>query len=116
VLVLSAGTALAPLTVTAAPDGGSLLRVDLNTTAGVERVRVRLSRLDLGEDLLDTQPSGDGAWILANNEVALPGAWHAVFVVRRTGIFDDAQATFDFNVDAMSGMPSFTTAASANAQ
>jgi methionine-rich copper-binding protein CopC len=103
------------LTVTAAPDGGSLLRVDLNTTAGVERVRIRLSRPDLGEDLLDTQPSGDGAWILANNEVALPGAWHAVAVVRRTGIFDDAQATFDFNVDAMSGMPSFTTAASANA-
>jgi copper resistance protein C len=106
----------ATLTVTTAPDGASLLRVDLNNTAGVERVRIRLSRPDLGEDLLDTQPSGDGGWILANNEVALPGTWHAVAVVRRTTIFDDAQAAFDFNVDPMSGTPSITTAAAATAQ
>ena len=57
-------------TVTAAADGGSLLRVDLNNPAGVERVRIRLSRPDLGEDLLDTQPSGDGGWVLNNNEIA----------------------------------------------
>jgi hypothetical protein len=93
-----------------------MLRVDLDNPAGVERVRIRLSRPDLGEDLLDTQPSGDGGWILANNEVALPGAWHAVAVVRRTNIFDDAQAAFDFNVDAMSGTPTFATAASPAAQ
>ena len=55
----------------------SVERVDLNNTTGVERVRIRLSRPDLGEDLLDTVPSGDGAWVLNGNEVALPGAWHA---------------------------------------
>jgi methionine-rich copper-binding protein CopC len=68
---------MATLTVMPAPDGSSLLRVDLNNTAGVERVRIRLSRPDLGEDLLDTTPSGDGGWVLNNNEVAVPGAWHA---------------------------------------
>jgi len=98
---------LATLTVTAAGDGASLLRVDLNDPRGVERVRIRLSRPDLGEDLLDTRPSDDGGWLLGGNEVALPGAWHAVVVVRRTNIFDDAQAAFDFSVDPASGAPAF---------
>jgi copper resistance protein C len=101
---------LATLTVSAAPDGGSLLRVDLDNPAGVERVRIRLSRPDLGEDLLDTHPSGDGGWVLSGNEVALPGTWHAVAVVRRTNIFDDAQAAFDFSVDAVTGAPAFLNA------
>jgi methionine-rich copper-binding protein CopC len=96
----------ATLTVTAAEDGASLLRVDLNTTAGVERVRIRLSRPDLGEDLLDTQPSGDGGWVLAGGEVAVPGDWHADAIVRRTNIFDDAQAGFDFTIDSATGQPS----------
>jgi methionine-rich copper-binding protein CopC len=99
---------LPTLTVMSAGDGSSLLRVDLNTTSGVERVRIRLSRPDLGEDLLDTQPSGDGGWVLGGNEVAVPGAWHADVIVRRTNIFDDAQATFDFSVDPASGAPSFS--------
>jgi methionine-rich copper-binding protein CopC len=98
---------MATLTVTTADDGSSLLRVDLNNTAGVERVRIRLSRPDLGEDLLDTRPSGDGGWILNGNEVAVPGTWHADVVVRRTNIFDDAEAGFNFAVDATSGVPSF---------
>ena len=98
---------MANLTVTADPDGSSLLRVDLNDTTGVERVRIRLSRPDLGEDLLDTQPSGDGGWVLNGNEVAVPGAWHAVVIVRRTNIFDDAQAPFDFTVDPATGAPAF---------
>jgi hypothetical protein len=97
----------ATLTVGSAPDGSSLLRVDLNNGAGVERVRMRLSRPDLGEDLLNTQP-GDGGWVLAANEVAIPGMWHAVIIVRRTNIFDDAQATFDFNVDPLTGEPGFS--------
>ena len=59
--------------------------------AGVERVRINLSRPDLGNDLLDTKPSGDGGWVLNGNEVALPGAWHAEVIVRRTNIFDDAR-------------------------
>jgi methionine-rich copper-binding protein CopC len=101
---------MATLTVTAGPDGGSLLRVDLDKSTGVERVRIRLSRPDLGEDLLDTQPSGDGGWVLNADEVALPGAWQAVAVVRRTNIFDDAQATFNFTVDAVTGTPTFATA------
>jgi methionine-rich copper-binding protein CopC len=99
---------MATLTVMAGPDGGSLLRVDLDNTAGVERVRIRLSRPDLGEDLLDTQPSGDGGWVLSGNEVAAPGAWHAVVVVRRANIFDDAQAAFDFMIDPSTGAPSFS--------
>lgn len=99
---------LATLTVGAAADGSSLLRVDLDKTAGVERVRVRLSRPDLGEDLLETQPSGDGGWLLNGNEVPIPGAWHAVAVVRRTGIFDDAQAAFDFTVDPQTGEVGFS--------
>jgi len=57
---VAAADLMATLTVTAAADGASLLRVDLNNTSGVERVRIRLSRPDLGEDLLDTRPSGDG--------------------------------------------------------
>ena len=105
---------MATLTVTAADDGSSLLRVDLNNTTGVERVRIRLSRPDLGEDLLDTKPSGDGGWLLAGNEVAIPGAWHAVVIVRRTNVVDDAQAPFDFSVDAVSGAPAFASASSQN--
>jgi hypothetical protein len=88
-------------------DGSSLLRVDLNSAQAVERVRIRLSRPDLGEDLLDTLPSGDGGWLLNGNEIAVPGAWHAVVVVRRTNVFDDAQATFDFAIDPASGVPAF---------
>jgi methionine-rich copper-binding protein CopC len=105
----------ATLTVTTAGDGGSLLRVDLNNTAGVERVRIRLSRPDLGEDLLDTHPSGDGSWVLDGNEVALPGDWRAVVIARRTNIFDDAQATFSFSVDASTGTPAFAAASVAPA-
>jgi copper resistance protein C len=106
---------LASLTVTTADDGGSLLRVDLNNSTGVERVRIRLSRPDLGEDLLDTQASGDGGWVLSNNEIALPGAWHAVVIVRRVNIFDDAAGAFDFIVDAASGAPAFASAGSGSA-
>jgi copper resistance protein C len=106
---------MATLTVTAAPDGASLLRVDLDNPTGVERVRIRLSRPDLGEDLLDTRPS-DGGWVLSNNEVAVPGAWHAVAVVRRTNIFDDAQAPFDFTVDGATGTPAFASARAGGAQ
>jgi methionine-rich copper-binding protein CopC len=98
---------MATLTVTTADDGSSLLRVDLNNTAGVERVRIRLNRPDLGEDLLDTRPSGDGGWVLNGNEIAVPGAWHADVVVRRTNVFDDAEAGFNFAVDPSSGVPSF---------
>ena len=98
---------VATLTVTAADDGGSLLRVDLNDARAVERVRIRLSRPDLGEDLLETQRTSDGGWILNGNEVALPGAWHAIVVVRRTNIFDDAQAGFDFSIDPVTGAPAF---------
>src|SRR5947209_3659339 len=42
------------LTVTGAGDGSSVLRVDLDNPTGVERVRIRLSRPDLGEALLTT--------------------------------------------------------------
>jgi methionine-rich copper-binding protein CopC len=108
----AAADLIATLTVTTAGDGGSLLRVDLNNTSGVERVRIRLSRPDLGDDLLDTVPSGDGGWVLSGNEVALPGAWNATVIVRRVNIFDDAQGAFTFNVDAISGVPSFASAQS----
>jgi hypothetical protein len=101
---------MATLTIEPAGDGGSLLRVDLNNTTGVERIRIRLSRPDLGEDLLDTQPSGDGGWVLSGNEVAMPGAWHADVIARRTNIFDDAQGAFDFTVDPSTGEPVFATA------
>jgi methionine-rich copper-binding protein CopC len=101
---------MATLTVTSAVDGSSLLRVDLDNPAGVERVRIRLSRPDLGEDLLTTTPTGDGGWALAGNEVAVPGAWHAVVIVRRTNVVDDAQSAFDFTVDGSTGAPAFATA------
>jgi len=100
------------LTVTSAPDGSSLLRVGLNNTTGVERVRIQLSRPDLGTDLLDTQPSGDGGWILNGNEVAIPGAWHAQVIVRRTNVVDDAKGDFDFTVDSVTGAPAFGSAVS----
>lgn len=103
----AAADLMATLTVTTAGDGGSLLRVDLNKTAGVERVRIRLSRPDLGEDLLDTHPSGDGGWVLDGNEIAVPGDWRAVVIARRTNIFDDAQGTFGFTIDPSSGTPAF---------
>jgi methionine-rich copper-binding protein CopC len=98
------------LTVTSAPDGSSLLRADLDNTAGVERVRIRLSRPDLGDDLLETRPSGDGGWVLNGNEVAIPGAWHAEVIVRRTNVVDDAKGEFDFTVDSATGAPAFTSA------
>jgi methionine-rich copper-binding protein CopC len=98
---------VATLTVTANADGGSLLRVDLNDSTAVERVRIRLLRSDLGESLLDTHPSGDGGWVLDGNEVAVPGAWQAEVVVRRTNVFDDARAMFDFSVDPLTGAPAF---------
>jgi methionine-rich copper-binding protein CopC len=101
---------MATLTVSAGPDGSSLLRADLNNTAGVERVRIQLSRPDLGTDLLDTQPSSDGGWLLNGNEVAIPGAWHAQVIVRRTNVVDDAKGDFDFTVDTTSGAPAFTSA------
>jgi hypothetical protein len=71
-----------------------------------------LSRPDLGEDLLDTTPSVDGGWILDGNEVAIPGAWHAQVIVRRTNAFDDAKADFDFSVDSVTGAPAFASAVS----
>jgi methionine-rich copper-binding protein CopC len=99
------------LTVTTAPDGSSLLRADLNNSTGVERVRIQLTGPGLGTNLpADTQPSGDGGWILNNNEVAIPGAWHAQVVVRRTGVVDDAKAEFDFSIDSMTGVPAFASA------
>jgi hypothetical protein len=98
------------LTVTSAPDGGSLLRVDLDKTTGVERIRIRLYRPDLGEDLLDTTPTGNGGWALANNEVAVPGDWHADVIVRRTSVVDDAMGGFDFTVDGASGAPTVASA------
>ena len=100
----------ATLTVAAAADGSSLLRVDLDNPAGVERVRVRLDGPNLGEDLLDTTPTGDGGWALNGNEVAVPGTWHAEVVVRRTNVFDDAKSEFDFSVDSVTGMPTFASA------
>jgi methionine-rich copper-binding protein CopC len=100
----------ATLTVTAAPDGSSLLRVDLDNTAGVERVRIRLDGPNLGEDLLDTSPIGDGGWALNGNEVAIPGTWHAEVVVRRANVVDDAKGEFDFTVDAATGTPAFASA------
>ena len=101
---------MATLTVTSAPDGSSLLRADLNNTTGVERVRIQLSRPDLGVDLLDTKPSGDGGWILNGNEVAVPGAWQAQVIVRRTNVVDDAKGSFDFTVDGLTGTPAFASA------
>jgi methionine-rich copper-binding protein CopC len=98
----------AALTVTAAPDGGSLLRVDLSNTTDVERVRIRLSGPDLGEDLLDTQPGDDGGWVLNGNEVAVPGAWKAVVIARRTNVVDDATGTFNFTINPATGEPTFT--------
>jgi copper resistance protein C len=97
----------ATLTVTQADDGGSLLRVDLDNPAGVERVRVRLERPDLGSDLLTLEPLADGGWALAGNEVAVTGTWHATVIVRRQDVADDAQATFDFVVDPSTGQPQF---------
>jgi copper resistance protein C len=104
---------MATLTVTSAPDGSSLLRADLNDSTGVERIRIRLSRPDLGDDLLDTRPSGDGGWVLNGNEVAIPGAWHAEVIVRRTNVVDDAKAEFDFSVDGATGAPAFGSNADA---
>jgi methionine-rich copper-binding protein CopC len=101
---------MATLIVGAAPDGSSLLRADLSNTTGVERVRIRLSRPDLGDDLLDTRPSGDGGWVLNGNEVAIPGTWHAEVIVRRTNVFDDAKGEFDFTVDGGTGAPAFAYA------
>jgi methionine-rich copper-binding protein CopC len=101
---------MATLTVTAGPDGASVLRVDLDNPAGVERVRIRLSHPDLGEDLLTTSPTGDGGWALTGNDVAVPGAWHAVVIVRRTNVVDDAQGAFDFSVDGVTGTPAFASA------
>jgi hypothetical protein len=98
------------LTVTSAPDGGSLLRIDLDKTSGVERIRIRLFRPDLGEDLLDAAPTGDGGWALANNEVAIPGDWHADVIVRRTNVVDDATGGFDFSIDSGTGAPAVTSA------
>jgi copper resistance protein C len=103
------------LTVTGAGDGSSVLRVDLDNPTGVERVRIRLSRPDLGEDLLTTAPTGDGGWALTGNEVAVPGAWHAVVIVRRTDVVDDAQGSFDFTVDSVTGAPAFVTASAPGA-
>ena len=100
---------MATLTVSSAPDGSSLLRADLNNTTGVERVRIRLSRPDLGDDLLDTKPA-DGGWVLNNNEIAIPGAWHAQVIVRRTNVVDDAKGEFDFTIDGVTGAPAFTSA------
>ncbi len=100
----------ASLTVMTGADGSSLLRVDLDKPAGVERVRVRLDGPNLGEDLLDTTPTGDGGWALNGNEVAVPGPWHAEVVVRRTNVVDDAKGEFDFTVDGATGMPSFASA------
>jgi methionine-rich copper-binding protein CopC len=101
---------MATLTVSTAADGSSLLRADLNNTNGVERVRIQLSRPDLGVDLLDTRPSGDGGWLLNGNEVAIPGAWHAQVIVRRTNVVDDAKGEFDFSVDGVTGTPAFAAA------
>jgi methionine-rich copper-binding protein CopC len=106
----AASDLMATLTVTSAPDGSSLLRADLNNTAGVERIRIRLSRPDLGADLLDTKPSGDGGWVLNGNEVAIPGNWHAEVIVRRTNVVDDAKGEFDFTVDSVTGAPAFASA------
>jgi methionine-rich copper-binding protein CopC len=105
----------ANLTVTSAPDGTSLLRVDLSDTTGVERVRIQLSRPDLGTDLLDTVASGNGGWVLNGNEVAIPGAWHAQVIVRRTNVVDDAKGDFDFTVDGVTGAPAFASASTAAA-
>ncbi len=107
---------MATLTIAAAPDGSSLLRADLNNTTGVERVRIRLSRPDLGDDLLDTKPSSDGGWVLNGNEVAVPGAWHAEVIVRRTNIFDDAKSEFDFSVDGITGAPAFASASASTSE
>lgn len=111
----AAADLMATLTVTTGDDGASLLRVSLDNPSGVERIRIRLSRPDLGEDLLDTVPSDDG-WLLNGNEVALPGAWHAQVIVRRQNIFDDAQGSFDFTIDPSSGEPAFTSAQAPIAQ
>lgn len=107
---VQAADLMATLTVTSAGDGSSLLRVDLDNPAGVERVRIRLSRPDLGEDLLTTTPTGDGGWALTGNEIAVPGPWHAVVIVRRTNVVDDAQGAFDFTVDNATGSPAFASA------
>jgi hypothetical protein len=100
----------ATFTVAPASDGSSLLRVDLDKPAGVERVRIRLDGPNLGEDLLDTTPTGDGGWALNGNEVAVSGAWHAEVVVRRTNVVDDAKGEFDFAVDSATRMPAFASA------
>jgi methionine-rich copper-binding protein CopC len=106
---------MATLTVTSAADGSSVLRTDLSNPAGVERVRIQLSRPDLGVDLLDTRPSGDGGWILNGNEIAVPGAWHAQVIVRRTNVVDDAKGDFDFTIDGLTGAPAFASASALSA-
>jgi hypothetical protein len=98
---------MATLTVSALDDGSSLLGVALNTTANVDRVRIRLRGPNLGEDLLTLNPAADGTWTLTNNDVAVPGAWHADVIVRRHDTADDAQASLNFSIDP-TGQPSFS--------
>jgi len=47
-------------------------------------------------------------WLLNGNEVAVPGTWHGVVIVRRTNLFDGAQAPFDFAIDPATGSPAFS--------
>lgn len=51
--------------------------------------------------------------MLNGSESAVPGAWHADVVVRRTNIFDDAEAGFTFAVDPALGLPRAFRAAAA---
>jgi methionine-rich copper-binding protein CopC len=99
---------MATLTVSALDDGSSLLGVALNNTANVDRVRIRLTGPNLGEDLLTLNPAADGTWALTNNDVAVPGAWHADVIVRRHDTAADAQAGFNFTIDSTTGQPSFS--------
>jgi hypothetical protein len=59
-------------------------------------------------DLLTLNPAADGTWTLSNNDVAVPGAWHADVIVRRHDTADDAQAGFSFSIDPTTGQPSFS--------
>jgi len=52
-------------------------------------------------------PSGRGGWVLDGNEFAVPGSWLGEVIVRRTNIFDDAQATLTFSIDPAMGTPAF---------
>jgi hypothetical protein len=79
---------MATLIVSANADRGSLLRVESNDRTAIKRVRIRLPRPDLGKDLLDAHPSGDGGWLRDGNNV-----------------FDDARAMFGFSVDPLTGAP-----------